>query len=123
MVMGLGAIVFAFQSASENLLVASGRTHAFLAANVIRLLSVIPATLLGYYLFGFDGFIWFNFLATLPLSIYFFYEQKRGGLLNLFDEGKLFAAAAAVFFLSLAASHLILAIIPTGWLHLGLKRH
>jgi lipopolysaccharide exporter len=123
MVMGLGAIVFAFQNASENLLVASGRSNAFLVANIIRLCSVIPASFLGYYFYGFYGFLWFNLAATLPLVIYFFCVQKKLGLLDLMNEARRFGAAMLVFSLSLAASHLFLALIPAGWLHLGLKRH
>ena len=123
MVMGLGGIISAFQYASEHLLVASGQTHAVLVANVIRLCSIIPATYFGYYLFGFDGFLWFNFAATFPLMIYFFREQKKLGLLNLANESRRLGAAVLVFLVSLAASHLLLVLIPAGWLHLGLKRH
>lgn len=123
MVMGLGGIVSAFQYASEHLLVAAGQTHAVLVANVIRLCSIIPATYFGYYLFGFNGFLWFNLAATLPLMIYFFREQRKLGLLNLANESRRLGAAVLVFLLSLAASHLLLVLIPAGWLHLGLKRH
>jgi len=123
MVLGLGALVSAFQNASENLLVASGQTHAVLVANIIRLCSVIPAAFLGYYLYGFDGFLWFNLAATLPVLIYFFGQQEKLGLLNWRNESKRFGAAMLVFLVSLAASHLLLALLPAGWLHLGLKRH
>jgi O-antigen/teichoic acid export membrane protein len=123
MILGLGAIITAFQNASENLLVASGRTHAVLVANVIRLCSIVPATFIGYYLFGFYGFLWFNLAATIPLLIYFYSEQKRFGLLRLTNELRLLCAALLVFLLCLAASHLLLALLPAGWLHLGRKRH
>jgi lipopolysaccharide exporter len=123
MILALGAIIIAFQNASENLLVASGRNHVVFLANVIRLCSVIPASLLGYYLFGFYGFLWFNFAATIPVLIYFFVEQKKFDLLMLKSELKLLASALFVFLLSLAASHLLLALVPNGWLHLGIHRH
>ncbi len=123
MVLALGAVIFAFQNASENVLVASGRTHAVLVANVIRLCSIIPASFLGYYLYGFDGFLWFNLAATIPLMVYFFCEQKKFGLLNLTNEMQRLGAALCVFLVSLALSHLFLAWVPAGWLHLGPKRH
>lgn len=122
-ILALGGIVYAFQNASENLLVASGRSHAVLMANIIRLAFLVPASFVGYYLYGFYGFLWFNFLATMPLVIYFFFEQKKFGLLNLRSEFKRIGVAGAVFLASSAASYLILLLIPAGWLHLGLKRH
>jgi len=123
MILGLGTVITAFQSTSEYLLVASGRTHIVLVANVIRLCSVIPATFLGYYFFGFYGFLWFNLAATIPLLMYFYYQQRKFDLLNLKSELSLLGSALLVFLLCLGASHLLLASIPPGWLHLGLKKH
>jgi lipopolysaccharide exporter len=123
MIMGLGAVIVAFQNASETVLVAYGRTHIVLVANVIRLCSVIPATFLGYYFFGFYGFLWFNFAATIPLLVYLYGEQRRFRFLDLRNELSRLGAAFGVFLVCLAASHLLLAYVPAGWLHLGLKRH
>jgi lipopolysaccharide exporter len=123
MILGLGAVVGAFQNASENLLVAYGRTRVVLVANVIRFCSVVPASLLGYYFFGFYGFLWFTFLATIPPLIYFYCQQKTYGLLNLKSEVTRLAAAFIVFLICLAAGHLLLTLLPSRWLHLGLKRH
>jgi lipopolysaccharide exporter len=117
MIMALGSIIIAFQNASENLLLASGRTHTTLVGNVIRLCTIIPATLLGYYLFGLYGFLWFNLAATIPLLIYYYYEQKKHGLINLKNELARLSAALLVFLTCLAASHLLLALVPAGWLH------
>jgi len=119
MILGLGSIVASFQNASENLLLASGRTHTTLVGNVIRLCTILPATFLGYYLFGFYGFLWFNLAGTLPLLIYFYYEQKKHGLLNLTNELTRFGAALLVFLICLGASHLLLALLPAAWLHRG----
>jgi O-antigen/teichoic acid export membrane protein len=123
MVLGLGAIIAAFHAGSENLLVAYGRTRTTLVANVVRLFSIVPASLLGYYFYGFNGFLWFNLAATIPLSVYFFTQQRKFELLQFGDEMKRAATALSVFFISLAASHLFLSVIPSNWLHLGLKRH
>lgn len=122
-ILGLGGIMYAFQNTSENLLVASGRSHAVLMANVIRLSFLVPASFLGYYLYGFYGFLWFNCLATIPLVVYFFFEQRKFGLLNLKRETELLGAAALLFLASCAANYLLLLVVPAGWLHLGLKRH
>jgi lipopolysaccharide exporter len=122
-VMGLGAVVSAFQASSENLLVASGRTHMVLLGNVVRLFTVIPASILGYYLFGFYGFLWFGQSATVILVIYFFRQQRRYGLLDLSKELRLLGLAALVFVVCFSLSHLLLAVIPADSLHLLLRRH
>lgn len=123
MITGLAAILVAFQYASENLLVASGRSYVVLLSNIIRVCTIIPASLLGYYFFGLYGFLWFNVAAMIPLLIYFFWEQKRSGLLDLANELKRMGETLAVFLLCLGASQLVLKLFPEGWLHLGLKRH
>lgn len=123
LVTGLGTIVTSFQNASENLLVASGPNHIVLVANIVRLCSVVPAALLGYYWFGFDGFLWLNAAATLPPMLYYYREQARYGLLNTKSELRLLLLALAVFLVAAALSRLLLLYLPTQWLHLGLKRH
>jgi hypothetical protein len=45
------------------------------------------------------------------------------GLLKPTNELTLLGIGLLVFLLSFAASHLLLALIPAGWLHLGLKKH
>jgi lipopolysaccharide exporter len=122
MITGLATIFVAFQYASENLLVASGRSYVVLLSNIIRVCTIIPASLLGYYCFGLYGFLWFNLAGMVPLLLYFFWEQKRSGLLNLASEIRRMGVALAVFLLCLAASQLVLKLFPEGWLHLGLKR-
>jgi lipopolysaccharide exporter len=122
-VMGLGAVMSALQASSENLLVASGRTHMVLLGNVVRLFTVIPASILGYYLFGFYGFLWFGQAATVVLVIYFLRQQRRYGLLDLGKELRLLALAALVFAVCFSASRLLLAFIPADSLHLLLRRH
>jgi O-antigen/teichoic acid export membrane protein len=121
-VMGLGTVMGAFQNSSENVLVASGRTHMVLVANVVRIFSVIPASILGYYLFGFYGFLWFGQAATVILVIYFFRQQRRYDLLDLSKELRLMGLAALVFAICFSVSHLLLALIPADALHLRLRR-
>lgn len=116
MALALGTLGAAFQSASQNLLVASGRTHVILVANLIRLFTIVPATLLGYQLFGFAGFLWFAVASKLPPLTYFFWEQRRQGLLDFRSELMRFAYALGVFVVCLGLSHLVLPIIPTNFL-------
>jgi lipopolysaccharide exporter len=122
LVLGLGGIVASAQNSSENLLVASGRTHAVLVVNIVRLCSLIPASLLGSYFFGFEGFLWFNLAATLAPLTYFYRLQHRLGLLSLKHELLRFSVALAVCAACLLVSHEILATVPANWLHLGLHR-
>lgn len=124
MVLGLGAIVASAQNASENLLVASGRTRVVLVANVVRLCSLVPASLLGYLLLGFEGFLWFSLAATLAPLFYFYREQRRWGLLDTKAELSHFGVALGVFLACLVVSHVLLALIPADWLHFaGKGRH
>ena len=122
MVLGLGSVITAFQNASENLLVAAGRTHTLLVANVIRVCSLIPVTLLGYFLFGFTGFLWFTLLASVPVLAYYYQQQRRLGLVNWHYELKLLVIAVTVFLICLAASHTLMSLVPADALHLRLRR-
>jgi O-antigen/teichoic acid export membrane protein len=121
-ILGLGGVIAAFHHASENLLVAVGRTHVVLVANIIRLCTIVPASLAGYYMFGFYGFLWFNFGASIVLLLFFYYEQKKLGLLNIGKEMRLFSLGAATFLLFWGLSYLVLFLSPSSWLHIGPKR-
>ena len=112
MAMGLGAFIAAFHASSENLLVASGRTEMVLGANIVRLLTIPPFSLLGYYGFGLQGFIWAGLLAAIPLSFYYYRQQRRDGLLDLRAEFRRFATGLAVFAVCLLISSSIVGHIP-----------
>lgn len=116
MVLGLVSVVASFEHPSENLLVASGRTHAVLVANLVRLIAVPTSTLLGYYLFGFKGFLWGGLAAASIVLIYFYWEQRRSGLLNTRIELARLGLALLVFVLCLATSQLLMHLFPAGFL-------
>ena len=122
MVFGMVSVVASFQNPTENLLVASGRTHVVLVANLVRLATLPASTLLGYYLFGFNGFLWASLGATLIVLAYFYWEQKRGGLLDARAERARFGWALGVFVVCLAASRLLLHVVPAGLLQHALRR-
>jgi lipopolysaccharide exporter len=119
MVLGLGSLISAFLNASENVLVASGFTRAVLLGNAMQLTSLVPASLLGYYFDGFNGFLWFNLMAAFVPLTYFYRMQHRLGLLRPWIELQRFAAGLGVFLVCLTLSHLFLAVVPANWLHLG----
>ncbi len=112
MALSLGAFIGAFQGPSENLLVASGRTSVVLGANIVRVLTVAPFTLLGFYGFGFQGFIWASLLSGFPVLYYYYRQQRRDGLLDLRAEFRRFATGLAVFAVCLLISSSIVGHIP-----------
>ena len=122
-VLALGAVIAAFQNASENLLVASGLSRVVLGANIIRIISLIPAVVLGYHFFGFEGFLWCTTAAALPPLLYFYWEQWRNRLLEPLRELAGLGLCTVVFMACLGHSHVQLTIVPPSWLHLGLVHH
>ncbi len=112
MAMGLGTFITAFHASSENLLVASGRTGMVLGANIVRLLTIPPFSVLGYYVFGLQGFIWAGLLAAVPLSCYYYRQQRRDGLLDPGAEFRRFTTGLAVFAVCLLISSSIVGHIP-----------
>jgi O-antigen/teichoic acid export membrane protein len=123
MVLGLGSVIASFQNASENLLVASGRTHTVLLANVIRVGSLIPVTLIGYFLFGFSGFLWFSLLATLPVLTYYYWQQKKLNLVSWKEEFVLLLIASLTFLVCLTASHFLRELVPANLLRFRFRSH
>jgi O-antigen/teichoic acid export membrane protein len=122
-VLSLGAVISAFQNASENLLVAAGSSHVVLGANIIRVISLIPAVILGYHFFGFEGFIWCTMAAGVPPLLYFYWEQWRSSLLDPLRELAGLGVCAVVFLFCLGLGHIMLGLMPAGWLHLGMGHH
>jgi O-antigen/teichoic acid export membrane protein len=121
-VLSLSALLSAFLSASENMLTASGKNHYTLAGNAIWLVSAIPASLIGYYTFGFEGFLWFNLAARLPGLIFFYYEQRKYHLLNISYELRLLLFALCLFLACLLVSNFLLAVMPSTFLHLRFRK-
>lgn len=112
MAMGVAAFLSSFQGTSENLLVASGRTSTVLGANIARLLTIAPFTLAGYYVFGFQGFLWAGLLAAIPVQYYYYRLQRRDGLLDLRAELRRFGAGVGVFAVCLLISSGVVDHIP-----------
>jgi lipopolysaccharide exporter len=119
--LGLNGLISSFQGTSENLLVASGRTHVVLVANIIRVCTIAPITLLGYYLFGFNGFLWFAVASGFLVQFYFYREQHKQGLVDARAELLRLGGALAVFAVCLLMSRLLLHFLPTDLIHSMLK--
>jgi lipopolysaccharide exporter len=122
-VLGLGTMLGTFHNAAEQFLVASGLTRVGLIANVLRLALGVPASLIGYYFYGFPGFIWIGSSAGFLILAYFFYEQRRHGLLDLREEAVRFGWGLAVFAVCYVSSEVLLKVIPPQFLHIHFGRH
>ena len=94
-----------------------------LGANIIPIVSLISAVVLGYHFFGFEGFLWCTTAAALPLLLYFYWEQRRNSLLKPLRELTGLGLCAVVFLICLGLSHVLLGIVPASWMHLGLGHH
>jgi O-antigen/teichoic acid export membrane protein len=123
MVLGLATMVSAFLNASQNLLFAAGVTHSILVGNALTLVSLVPASLVGYYFFGLKGFLWFNFGASFVPLVWAQWKQHQLGLLRLRTELRWLGLAFGTFFACFLLSQLFLAVVPHSWLHLHLHRH
>lgn len=122
LVFGLVTVFSSFANPSENLLVASGRTQVVLIANLVRLATIPASSLLGYYWFGFQGFLWGSVVANLVVLTYFYREQKRQGLLDSHAEWARAGWALGVFVVCLVSSVVLVHFLPTGLLHHAARR-
>lgn len=122
MILAFGVLISAFSNASENMLTASGKNHYVFAGNAFWLASAIPASFLGFYAFGFEGFLWCNLAARLPGLLYFYVEQRRYRLLDLRSEFRLLSIAMGAFLVCLLMSHLMFIVVPAGYMHLHFHR-
>ena len=100
----LRAVFLALASPSEDLLIASGMYKVILHGNVLRALGMATASLLGYYFFGFLGFVYGTALSGLPPLIYYLWLQKQKDMLiaryEWYKVGFVAAAALTSFVVS-----------------------
>lgn len=89
---------------AEDLLVAAGHTHVVLVGNVLRISWVIPGCLLGYYFYGFEGFLYAGMLETLPALSYLWYLQYRERMMIVRYEWLKLGFLVTTFAVSLAVS-------------------
>ena len=105
------AILLSFAAPAEDLLVAAGEYQVILHGNVLRAGSMAVASLVGYELFGFLGFIYgISLSGLLPLAYYLWVQKKRGMLIRKYEMYKV-AFAATVMLLAYSSS----ALLSTAW--------
>jgi len=71
------ATLTALASSTEVLLIAAGEPQVILIGTLLRALWIVPASLAGYYLFGFTGFLYGVALNVLPALIYYVWLQRK----------------------------------------------
>jgi O-antigen/teichoic acid export membrane protein len=106
------AAVLSISSPAEDLLVAAGAPQVMLIGNVIRALWMLVASLVGYYLFGFIGFIYGTALNGLPALVYYFWLQQRKGYLVVRYETYKFFFVFVVAILAYVSSSILLLYWP-----------
>jgi O-antigen/teichoic acid export membrane protein len=95
------AALLALASPAEDLLIAAGNPQVILFGNILRAIWIFGGSLLGYYLFGFMGFVYGTALSGLPPLIYYWWLQRRDGYLmpkyEFYKVAYMAGAAAFVF--------------------------
>jgi O-antigen/teichoic acid export membrane protein len=77
----LRAMLLSLASPSEDLLIAAGEPQVILVGNIARAVWMVLGSILGYYAFGFLGFIYGMAMSGLPPLVYYFWLQHRLGFL------------------------------------------
>jgi len=113
----LRATLLAIGSPSEDLLIATGEYQVILHGNVFRALWMFAASLTGYYLFGFMGFVYGAALSALPPLIYYFWLQAKHGMLTVKYECYRAAFALGIWVSAYLTSHVLLTSFPGMHLH------
>lgn len=99
-----------FSQSAEVLVVAHGHIRATLIANLLRFAWMVAASVGGYHLFGFAGFLYGYVLNPLPGLIYNLWRQREGGLLVGRLELLKVAFMAVVFLAAFIAADVLSAV-------------
>lgn len=108
----LRAALLALGQPAEDLLIAIGEYQVILHGNIYRAAGLLVASLLGYYLFGFMGFVYGTSLSALPPLIYYWRLQARHGLLKVRFESYKVAFILAIWGAAFLLSSILLALFP-----------
>jgi len=93
----LRGVLLAFAGPSENLLVAAGNPKMVLIGNLLRLLWLVPASLIGFHYWGFHGFVFAAAFDVAPLVAFLWYQRSLGKLINFRNEMIMICYAISVF--------------------------
>jgi lipopolysaccharide exporter len=95
------SIISSLLIAAEQFLLATGASRVIAVNTALRLCWVVPACLLGYYFYGFSGFLYAGMLEPLLPLIYVWSLQYKQGMLIVRYECYKIAFIASVFITSL----------------------
>jgi lipopolysaccharide exporter len=108
----LRAVLLSLASPSEDLLFAAGQTHVMLVGNILRGVWLLSASLGGYMIFGFAGFVYGAALSGLPpLAYYLWVQHAKGFLITRYELYKV-AFACLVATAAYLSSMLLLELLP-----------
>jgi lipopolysaccharide exporter len=110
--LAIRAVLLSLASPAEDLLISAGAFHVILVGNVLRAAWIVMGSLVGYYFFGFLGFIYGLSLSGLPPLVYYLWLQKNKNMLIVKYELYKVAFALTVGMTSYAASAAFLAVFP-----------
>jgi O-antigen/teichoic acid export membrane protein len=113
----LRATLLAMGSPSEDLSIATGEYQVILHGNIFRAIWMFAASLTGYYLFGFMGFVYGAALSALPPLIYYLWLQAKHGMLIAKYECYRAAFALGIWASAYLTSHALLTSFPHIHLH------
>lgn len=106
------AAVLSLAAAAEDMLIATGESRIILVGNVFKAIWLICASLAGYYLFGFMGFVYGIALSGMPPLLYYLWLQRQKGMLIMQYELYKVGFAVGIAMSSFFASSLLLNLWP-----------
>ena len=114
----LRSALLAFAQPAEDLLIAVGEYQVILIGNVYRAVSLLAGSLVGYFLFGFLGFVYGVALSGLPPLLYYWWLQHSKGFMILRYEAYKVAFFMGIALSSYLASSLLLYLWPAAHIRL-----
>lgn len=106
------ASLIALGAPAEEMLMATGESRLYLIGNIYRAIWLPVASIAGYYLYGFMGFTYGVALTGLPALAYYWWLQKRKGMLIARYEIYKVAFLCAVAALAFVASGVLGLLLP-----------
>jgi lipopolysaccharide exporter len=73
------AALLSLSSPAETMLIATGQSHIILVGNIYRAIALVLGSVVGFYAFGFIGFLYGMALSGLPPAVYLLLRQKKLG--------------------------------------------
>ena len=108
----LRTALLSLASPAEDLLIAAGEPQVILFGNIFRAITIFAASLIGYRIFGFMGFIYGIALSGLPPLIYYLWLQRKKGMLIVRYECYKVAYLVGIATTAYLTSNLLLAFWP-----------